>query len=307
MDNTESRRTWTDAQLSEAVATSPSWRAVARALGLKNTSTGGIRRHAARLELDTSHFTGQRRWSDQRLREAVASASCWADVIVALGIVDNGAERVRLKGHAVRLGLDCTHLRSPVAQPAPSDVFDEPVQPEMLRYSAAALAMAWFGLRGCAVALPVEPQAYDLLVTTSNGIQRVQVKSCSARNSRGYWHVGIGRRPYVLDKSASKMPYDPESIDLFFIVLGDGSIYVIPSSVLAGRVGISAENYSPYRVGDASSLLGGAVGAGAPPGGSRYVREVLGLGGFEPKGFAFDVYSGSEAVQPLREPPGAVA
>ncbi len=103
--------------------------------------------------------------------------------------------------------------------------------------------MAWFTLRGCAVALPIEPQAYDLLVTTSDGIQRVQVKSCASRNAKGYWHVGIGRRPYVLDKSASKMPYDPESIDLFFIVLGDGSIYVIPSSVLAGRVGISAENY----------------------------------------------------------------
>jgi hypothetical protein len=51
------------------------------------------------------------------------------------------------------------------------------------------------------------------------------------------------------------MPYDPDSLDLFFIVLGDGSIFVIPGSVLAGRVGIDAETYSPYRVGDASSLM----------------------------------------------------
>lgn len=115
--------------------------------------------------------------------------------------------------------------------------------------------MAWFTLHGCAVALPVEPLAYDLLVTTSKGVQRVQVKSCASRNGRGYWHVGVGRRPYVLDKSAGKMPYDPESIDLFFIVLGDGSVYVIPSAVLAGRVAISAESYAPYRAGDASSLL----------------------------------------------------
>lgn len=298
MDDTRNRRTWTDAQLSEAVASNPSWRAVARALGLKNTSTGSIRRHAARLELDTSHFTGQRRWTDQRLRDAVASASCWADVIFDLGIVDNGAERVRIKSHAVRLGLDCTHLKSPLAQPAPIDVFDEPFRPEMLRYSAAALAMAWFTLRGCAVAMPIEPQAYDLLVTTSSGIQRVQVKSCSARTSRGYWNVGIGRRPYVLDKSAGKMPYDPDAIDLFFIVLGDGGIYVIPSSVLAGRVSISAENYTQYRVGDASSLLGGAsVEGDAPRGGSMYVREFLGFRGLtDPEGFAFDVYSGGEAV-----------
>ncbi|MDX6283024.1 MAG: endonuclease, partial [Kribbellaceae bacterium] len=40
--------------------------------------------------------------------------------------------------------------------------------------------MAWFAMRGCAVALPVEPQLYDLLVTTPDGIQRVQIKS-SAR------------------------------------------------------------------------------------------------------------------------------
>lgn len=115
--------------------------------------------------------------------------------------------------------------------------------------------MAWFSLHGCAVALPVEPQEYDLLVTTSNGVQRVQVKSCSSRTRTGYWHVGIGRRPYVLDKSASKMPYDPDTIDLFFIVLGDGRVYVIPSSVLAGRIGIHAETYAPYQVGDVSGLM----------------------------------------------------
>jgi hypothetical protein len=279
-------------------------------LGLKGTSVRVIKRHAARLELDTSHFTGQRRWSDHQLREAVQRASCWADVLAAIGVVDNGEDRVRVKGHAVRLGLDCSHLRSPLAKATPTQVFDEPVRPEMLRYSAAPLAMAWFTLRGCAVALPIEPQEYDLLVTTSKGIQRVQVKSCAARSSRGYWNVGIGRRPYTLDKTAGKMPYDPESIDLFFIVLGDGSIYIIPSAVLAGRTSISADSYAPYRVGDASSLLrsGAPVEADAPRVVSAYAREFLGLRAVvDPEAFAFDVYAGGNAVQPLREPPGAVS
>lgn len=307
------RRTWSDDELREAVRSSSSWRAVSRALGLKGTSAGTVRvlkRHAVRLELDTSHFTGQRRWSDQQLREAVAAASCWADVLTGIGVIDNGGNRVRIKGYAVRLGLDCTHLKSPHGTATPVEIFDEPVRPEMLRYSAAALAMAWFTLRGCAVALPIEPQEYDLLVTTSKGIQRVQVKSCASRNGRGYWDVGIGRRPYVLDKSAGKMPYDPDSIDLFFIVLGDGGIYLIPSSVLAGRVSISAESYTPYRVGDASSLLrsGASVHADAPRRVSAYAREFLGLRSLvDPKGFAFDVYPGRDAVQPLGEPPGSVA
>lgn len=160
-----------------------------------------------------------------------------------------------MKGHAVRLGLDCTHLRTTDLPSSASDVFSEPAQPEMLRTAAPALAMAWFAMRGCAVALPVEPQVYDLLVTTAKGIQRVQVKSCARQDSKGHWSVEIGRRPYVLDKSAGKMPYDPDDIDLFFIVLGDGSIYLMPSSVLGGRVRIYAETYAPYRVGDASSLL----------------------------------------------------
>ncbi|MEI8412017.1 group I intron-associated PD-(D/E)XK endonuclease [Kribbella sp. CCNWLY201] len=258
MAATKDRRTWNDAQLRQAVADNQSWRAVARALGLKATSAGVIRtikRHADRLGLNATHFTGQRRWSDGQLRSVLLGSSCWAEVLTGLGVIDNGENRVRVKGHAVRLGLDCTHLTKLERPETPVDVFNEPMRPEMLRYAASAVAMAWFSLRGCAVALPVEPQEYDLLVTTTKGIQRVQVKTSASRNGKGRWQVGIGWRPYVLDKTAGKMPYDPDSLDLFFIVLGDGSIYVIPSSVVAGRVAIDPENYTPYRVGDASSLL----------------------------------------------------
>jgi hypothetical protein len=202
MNTTMDRRTWTDAQLRDAVEESQSWRAVARALGLKGTSAGVIR---------------------------------------------------TVKRHVKRLGLDA--LKTPHLPSLTSEVFSEPVQPTMLRVAAPAMAMAWFALRGCAVALPVEPQEYDLLVTTKKGIQRVQVKSSTLRDTAGRWSVGVGRCPYILDKSAGKMPYDPESLDLFFIVVGDGGIYLIPSAVLAGRVRIYVESYAPYRVGDASRLL----------------------------------------------------
>jgi hypothetical protein len=307
------RRTWNDNDLRQAVGENHSWRGVARALGLKGTSAGTVRalkKHAERLALDTAHFTGQRQWSDRKLRDVMRDATCWADVIAGLGVSDGAESRVRIKGHAMRLGLDCTILR-PSESPRPAaEPLRLPARPEMLRSAAPALAMAWFTLHGCAVALPMEPEVYDLLVTTVNGIQRVQVKSCASRNGRGYWDVGIGRRPYVLDKSAGKMPYDPDTIDLFFIVLGDGGIYVIPSSVLAGRVSISAESYTSYRVGDASSLLrsGASAHADAPRVVSAYAREFLGLRALvDPEGFAFDVYAGGDAVQPLGEPPGSVA
>jgi hypothetical protein len=252
------KRSWNDAQLRKAVEDNRSWRAVARALGLKDTSAGVIRtlkRHALRLQLDNEHFTGQRRWTDGQLRQALLGSTCWGEVFASLGVSDNGQDRVRIKGHAVRLDLDCSHLKTPHRASMTDGVFDRPVRLEMLSAAAPGIAMEWFAMRDCAVAWPVEPQPYDLLVTTAEGIQRVQVKTCVGANSRGQWEVCVGRRPYVLDKSASKMPYDPDSLDLFFIVLGDGSIYVIPSSVLAGRTRICVDTYVPYRVGDARGVI----------------------------------------------------
>ncbi|MFF1819208.1 hypothetical protein ACFVWG_18055 [Kribbella sp. NPDC058245] len=207
MNTLGDRRNWTDEDLQSAIKDSHSWRGVARALGLKGTSAGSIRvlkRHAERLGLDSTHFTGQRPWSDAQLRAAVPAATCWADVLSALGILDNGTVRTSMKGHAVRLGLDFTHFERPRDPVPDGELFGHPVQLTTLRYAASAVAMAWFTLRGCAVALPVEPQEYDLLVTTAKGVQRVQVKTCAARNGKGYWGVGIGRRPYTLDKTAGK-------------------------------------------------------------------------------------------------------
>lgn len=258
MNTIGDKRGWSDAQLRKAVEDNRSWRAVARELGLKATSAGVIRtvkRHADRLGLDASHFTGQRRWSDDQMREAVAGSSSWPEVLTRLGVTDNPATRVRVKGHAARLGVRYEHLVTPAVPSVEGAFFARPGQPRMLRVAAPAIAMAWFGLRGCPVALPVEPEVYDLLVTTDKGIQRVQVKSCTQPDGKGRWAVGIGWRPYVLDKSAGKVPYDPDSLDLFFILLGDGSIYLIPTRALAGRTQIYAHNYLPYRVGDASSLL----------------------------------------------------
>ena len=50
--------------------------------------------------------------------------------------------------------------------------------------------------------------------------------------------------------NARLVPYDPDSIDLFFIVDGDLSLYLIPSRVIAGRVGLLLRTYSEYIVGN---------------------------------------------------------
>src|SRR5262245_18260016 len=110
-------RTRSDSQLAAAVSDSHSWRGVMRELGLCVTSAGSLRavkRQGRLLRLDTSHFTGQRRWSDGELRRAIATSYSWQDLISELGLADgSGDERVRVRAHAARLGLDLSHLQVP--------------------------------------------------------------------------------------------------------------------------------------------------------------------------------------------------
>jgi hypothetical protein len=71
-----------------------------RELGLCVTSAGairGVKRHVARLGLDTSHFTGQRRWSDAQLGRAVANAYSWPELLTDLGMSGSGDDRTRVK------------------------------------------------------------------------------------------------------------------------------------------------------------------------------------------------------------------
>lgn len=250
------KRTWTDDQLRVAIANQRSWRGVLKSLGLSSTSSIGVaQRRAVKLGLDTSHFTGPRRWSNRQLIDAVAKSRSWKEIAGHLGLVEDRRTGMRLKGHAIRLGLDVTHLQEPLELRPSIDHMTGDLKLTELRRAAPTLAAAWFALRGLPVAMPSEPQAYDLLVTAGTRIQRVQVKTTT--NVRdGSWQVGIGHRPYSLDKSASKAPYDPESLDFFFIVNGVGELYLIPIEVLAGLTNIYLDSYADYRVGDASSLFG---------------------------------------------------
>jgi hypothetical protein len=249
-------RSWSDTDLTNAVAVSRSWRGVMRDLGLCVTSAGSIRvvkRRVTLLGLDTSHFTGQRKWSDVALKRAAAQAHSWNELFAAIGIKSNsGDERTRVRAHALRLGLDLSQLAD-----QPQETYSPPIQKpalKNLREAATSLAAAWFSLCGFKTAIPVEPTVYDLLVSMPDGIKRIQVKT-TTYNSKSGWLVQVGRRPYSIGNNARLVPYDPELIDLFFIVDGDLSLYLIPSKVIAGRVGILLRTYTKYIVGNAAGLM----------------------------------------------------
>jgi hypothetical protein len=250
--------TWTDDQLIEAVRSSVCWRDVVRALGIPTNSEGVIRRikrDAGRLDVNVSHFRGTRTWDDLQLRRAVAEAQSWDEVFTALGLETPRKEtRVRVAGHAIRLGLDVRHL-DPKAQRTYSGPAWQ-VDPMRLRDCATPLAAAWFKLHGCIVSFPEEGAIYDLLADSpEHGMLRVQVKSSIHRPAAAKTVI-VGHRPYAKGNLAPLMPYDPKVISYFFIVDGDFNLYLIPSSVIAGRVGILLRTYKEYVVGNARGLLG---------------------------------------------------
>jgi hypothetical protein len=111
----------------------------------------------------------------------------------------------------------------------------------MLRVAAESIAIAWFTIRGVEVAVPAGTREYDLLVTLADGVKRVQVKT------------------------TTRIPYDPDAIDYFFVIRSDGAILLIPSRALAGRTTIQLDGYCEYQVGDASSMFIAAPVHGVRP------------------------------------------
>ncbi|WP_449065581.1 hypothetical protein [Planomonospora algeriensis] len=210
------RRTWSDAQLVDAVSGSSSWRGVLRELGLNASSAGSIRvvrRHVERLGLDTGHFTGQRRWSDTSLASAVNDGRSWPELLDLLGLQsDSGSNRAAVRVHPARLGLDMSRFDGDASGVRLSRHAMPKADLSQLRSAAPAMAMAWFALRGCAVALPVEPQVYDLLVTVDDVIRCVQVKSTTSMSDDG-WMVNVQGR-HVYGRS-TLIPYDPKDLDFF--------------------------------------------------------------------------------------------
>jgi hypothetical protein len=161
--------------------------------------------------------------------------------------------RTHVKSHAIRLGLNFSHLEADV----PAVEATGALKPDLkhLREAGASLAAAWFTLCGNSVLFPIEPALYDLVVSMQGRLMRVQVKTTTHYSKDG-WMITVGRRPYSIRKDAPLVPYDPDAIDYFFMVDGDLNVYLIPSRVIAGRVAILLRTYTKYVVGNARGLLG---------------------------------------------------
>lgn len=270
------RRSWTDDDLAAAVRAAQSWRGVLRNLGLYPGGPNYIlKREAQRLGLDTSHFGSGPRWTDEQLKAALATAASWRQLLSALGLrPESRRAREKVRDRAAQLNLNLGHLTSPhVGETDPPGRWELAPDTRYLRNAAVSIAQAWLLLRGLWPAVPAEPRPYDLLAEGPKGLKRIQVKTTTRTADKGSSPVGIGRHAGGGDRHEQRVPYRPEDVDLFMIIDGDLSIYVVPLAAVAGRLVICLGRYRGFIAGSAASVAGPSCREGKPPGGRPAVPD----------------------------------
>lgn len=267
------RWTWTEVELRAATEKATSWADLLRAFEYKPSSTAprqALRRSVERYGIDTSHFVGQRTWSDQALIDAAKTAETWTELLARLGLSTASKSSDSVRAATRRLGIDLGRLTLGPKTGRDAIGIDLSGSPALnhLRNAAPSIAAAWFLLCGRAVSMPCEPAPYDMIVDLLDGLKRVQVKSSTARDGRGAWNVRIGHRPDGSPTAADFIPYRADEVDHFFVVDGDLLLYLIPANAVIGKMTLSLGAYRDFIVGDASSLmesLDPTLGSGTSP------------------------------------------
>jgi hypothetical protein len=110
-------------------------------------------------------------------------------------------------------------------------------------------AIAWFSRRGWCVSIPlIDAQPYDLVVDAGAGPQRVQVKTVTYRSPYGVFVVSLETRGGNQSFHTGK-PFDPDAVELLYVLTDDGTRYLIPTTVVRSRTTISlGERVAEYRV-----------------------------------------------------------
>lgn len=260
-------RIWTDDQLRSALRTARSWKdvCVTLAVPVGGKTFNSLRDRADSLGLDYTHLYGKghRRLvvsavNDDRLRDLVPQCRSWNHLAMELGYSNSrsGGWQPRVAARIEALGLSVEHFQGRgyiglmpfVNEPA----FTAAPSADRLRVAATGKAIAWFSERGYVVSLPVEPAVYDLIVDSQSGLDRIQVKSSTTANRCAQFSRTVydNRQPGRASTGyVRRVPYEPGDIDYFFVVLADGSMYLLPYEVIGRRTKANmGKRYEEFRV-----------------------------------------------------------
>jgi hypothetical protein len=191
-------------------------------------------------------------FTDDELRVVIGGSRSWAEVIRKLGLSIGGGDYLRVQRAAVKGGIDTSHMFGQLWNRAPVQTLPVPFTKKYdeanLHRVGSAVATAWFMARGYTVSIPVEPARYDMVVESDAGLQRVQVKTSG--NPR---RVSITRTVYGVGTTPSggkygRRPYEADEIDLFFIYLASGEMFLIPLAAVLGHRNIALPRYAGYQL-----------------------------------------------------------
>lgn len=108
------QRSWAEEELRAAVASSNTYREVARTLGLADGSVGYLKRHIGALSISTEHLDArskQKLAPDDDLIRIVRASRSATDVLKALGLAIVTHNFVRLHRRLKRLNIETSHFR----------------------------------------------------------------------------------------------------------------------------------------------------------------------------------------------------
>jgi hypothetical protein len=112
------------------------------------------------------------------------------------------------------------------------------------------IAIAYLSRIGVDVAIPLtDTQRYDLIVVHEKGMERVQVKTTTMKD-RGSFVVHL--RTIGGNKSQVKVrPFDPSDYEWLFVVCGDATAYMIPTTEITARQSLTLNRrYERFRLED---------------------------------------------------------
>ena len=112
------------------------------------------------------------------------------------------------------------------------------------------IAIAYLSRIGVDVAIPLtDTQRYDLIILHNQGMERVQVKTTTCKDGGSYVaHV----RTIGGNKSQVKVRlFDPTDYEWLFVVCGDATAYMIPSTEITARYSLTlGRRYERFRLED---------------------------------------------------------
>lgn len=199
-------------------------------------------------------MANRRTYTDEELIAAVAASTNWTQVQRALGKKPGSAGK-EVKAAADRPGLDTSHFAHKQSfRPVPAVGLPFSNAARHGSWSGLSVAARWFLDRGYVVSVPLEPAIYDLVTESDEDLKRVQVKTTRQISPGGRHVVDIARKvyapglPYGANGPRKRVPYEPGSVDYFFIVT-PGLSYLIPVEVVAGLCYLNLDGkYAAFAV-----------------------------------------------------------